>query len=96
MLDKALEMLGGDMDDMEGKSAMSHTLDECPDPFGCTQHDSELGQHLTQEPAAVKIEVHKLGGLGGLEDKPSLEDKGEEGEGLDDEDAEILKKLLSK
>ena len=96
MLDKALELVMGDLDDMEGSSAMSHSMDECPDPLTCGQHDSDLGDGLSKEPAAVSIEVHKgLPSLDG-EKAPSLDDKGEDGEDMSPEDAEILRKLLSK
>lgn len=104
MLDKALELIMSDLDDMEGKSAMSHSMDECPDPLTCGEHDSELGSSLSSEvkpgeedPAAVKIEISKMG-LPSMDGgkAPSLDDKGEDGEGLSPEDAEILKKLLSK
>lgn len=99
MLDMALEKLMGDMDDLEGSSAMSHSQEECPDPLTCSAHDSELGDSLApgdKEPA-VSIEVHKLGipTLDGAKaEEPSLDDKGEHGEELSAEDAEILKKLL--
>jgi hypothetical protein len=100
LFDAALEKLVGDMDDLEGRGAMSHSMDECPDPLGCTMHDDELGDGLTKElnpgghgdePAAVKIEVKKLGMPtmeGAKEDDGPAEDK------LDPEDIEALKKLL--
>lgn len=96
LFDMALEKLMGDMDDMEGKGAMSHSAEECPDPLTCDQHDSELGEHLTpgeHEPAAVKIEVHKLGmpSLDGVKDE---EEGSKADEGLSPEEAEALKKLL--
>lgn len=97
MFDKALEMLMGDMDDMEGSSAMSHSAEECPDPLGCTDHDMEHGKDLTPDGGgpSVKIEVSKMG-IPSMDGKkePSLDDKGENGEELSPEDAEILKKLL--
>ena len=100
MMDKALAMLADDMDSMEGDSAMSHSMDDCPDPLGCTMHDSETGANLTPDGGApaVTIAIHKPGmpSLDGMKegDGPSLDDKGEEGESLSPEDAEILKKLL--
>ncbi len=99
LLDKALEMIMGDLDDIEGSGAMSHSADECPDPLTCSAHDSELGSALApgdKEPA-VKIEVSKMGlpSMDGEKDaEPSIEDKGEHGEELDAEDVEALKKLL--
>ena len=101
LMDIALEKLGGDMDDLEGHSAMSHSAEDCPDPLGCKMHDGELGDNLS--PAAVEgkpiLEIEVKGeGLpsmnGAKAEEPSLDDKGENGEGLSEEDAEILKKLL--
>lgn len=96
MFDKALELLMGDMDQMEGKSAMAHDADDCPDPLGCDMHEDEHGDNLStlgkDEPATIKIEV----GKGGM---PSLDGAKEEGpaeEGLSDDDREELKRLLSK
>ncbi len=100
MLDKALEMIMGDLDDIEGSSAMSHSADECSDPLTCSAHDSELGAPWAsgdKEPAAVKIEVSKLGMPsmdGKTADEPSIDDKGQHGEELDAEDVEALKMLL--
>ena len=99
LLDKALEMIMGDLDDVEGSGAMSHSAEECPDPLTCSAHDSELGSSLEPDDKgpAVKIEVSKLGIPsmdGAKEEEPDLNDKGEKGESLSPEDAEILKKLL--
>jgi hypothetical protein len=97
MFDKALARMADDLDDVEGSSAMSHSMDECPDPLTCTQHDSEAGDALSGDKPAVSIEIHKLGMPtldGAKEDKPSLDDKGEEGQELSSEDADILRKLL--
>lgn len=100
LLDKALEMIMGDLDDIEGSGAMSHSAEECPDPLTCSDHDSELGSALApgeKEPAALKIEVSKMG-MPSMEgpsaEEPSIDDKGEHGEELDAEDVEALKKLL--
>ena len=102
MFDAALERMLGELDDVEGSSAMSHSADECPDPLGCTAHDDEHGDNLSplgDKPAGdgVTIEVKKMGlpSLDGAKE-PSLDDKGQDGEGLSDEDADILKKLLGK
>ena len=96
LMDLALEKIMGDMDDMEGHSAMSHSLEECPDPLTCAQHSGELGHHLTPdggEPAAVKIEIHKMG-LPSL-DGAKLDEEGKKAEGgLSPEESEALKKLL--
>jgi hypothetical protein len=100
LLDKALEMIMGDLDDVEGSSVMSHSADECPDPLTCSAHDSELGSALApgdKEPEGVKIEVKKIGMPsmeGDKAEEPSIDDKGEHGEELDAEDVEALKKLL--
>ena len=92
LLDKALELIMGDLDDMEGKGAMSHSADECPDPLTCGAHDSELGGSLTDEKPAVKMGLPSLDGE--KSDEPSIDDKGEHGESLDQEDIDALKKLL--
>ena len=97
MMDQVLAMISEDMDGTEGKSAMSHSAEECTDPMTCTDHDDELGKAMTPDGVpAVKIEVSKLGipSMDGAKDEPSLDDKGEAGEGLSEEDANILKKLL--
>jgi hypothetical protein len=94
MMDKVLEQILGELDDIEGDGAMKHSAEECPDPLGCTMHDGESSEALAkpgeESPAAVKIEVHKLG-------MPTLDggdesDKAEEG--LSPEEAEELRKLL--
>lgn len=91
MLDKALDMLLGDMDDMEGKGAMAHSADDCEDPLGCSQHDDANSSNLTPDGGSpsVKIEVSK-GGLPSLDGK--TEAKAEEG--LSAEEADALRKLL--
>ena len=96
MIDMALEKIMEDMDGIEGHSAMEHSLEECKDPLTCEQHSGELGHHLTPdggEPAAVKIEVHKLGIP--TMDGDKLPEEGEHAEeGLSPAEAEALKKLL--
>ena len=95
LLDMALEKLMGDMDELEGKGAMAHSLEECPDPLNCTMHDMEESHKLMPEDGkpAVSIEVHKMG-------MPTLDGEKAEGdgekaeEGLSPEEAEELKKLL--
>ena len=93
LLDRALEKIFDELDEIEGKVATSHSAEDCPDPLNCPEHESELGEHLSpeklpgeSEPAAVKIEVHKMG-------MPTLDGKKAE-EGLSPEEAEELKKLL--
>ena len=75
---------------------MEHSLEDCPDPFTCEQHSGELGKNLApEEPAAVKIEIHKPG-MPSL-DGEKLPEEGAEGkaeEGLSPEEAEQLKKLV--
>ena len=93
LIDAALAKLGDDMDDMEGSSAMSHGLDECPDPANCKMHDDELGESLGK-PDVLSIEIHGKPAELAPGDMPSLDDKGEKGEGLSPEDAEVLRKLL--
>ena len=100
LMDMALEKIIGELDDVEGRGAMAHSLEECPDPLNCNMHDGELGDSLTPdggvqkgEPAAVKIEVSKLGlpTMDG-EKNPGDEEKAEDG--LSPEEAEQLRKLL--
>ena len=93
LFEAALDRLLGDMDDTEGKSATAHSVEECPDPLNCTAHDSESMGDLAQSgKPSLEIEVHKAMAPGDVE--PSLGDKGEEGEGLSEEDKNILKKIL--
>lgn len=98
LMDKALEMILNDMDDMEGNRATSHSLEECPDPLSCSQHDSELGDMAPEKdenepgsPAAVEITVHKMG-IPSMEGEKLKEE--DEGDHLTSEEAEDLKKLL--
>jgi hypothetical protein len=97
MLDKVLAMLSGDMDDIEGRGAMEHSMDECPDPLGCTMHDGEHGDSLSglaagdKSPAAVTLEVKK-GGLPSMEGELGDGEKAEDG--LDPDTLDALKKLL--
>lgn len=89
IIDRALAMLGDDMDGLEGKAAMAHGLDECPDPLNCDQHDDEMGDALSDDKGegmkpALTIEVHGEGM------SPA------DGDGLKDDEAEELKKLLGK
>jgi len=96
LFDAALDKLMGDMDDMEGTSAMAHSQEECPDPLGCKMHDGELGKELAPEggePAAVKIEIKKLG-MPSLDGAKEGDGEGKAEEGLSPEDEEALKKLL--
>ena len=92
MIDKALEMLSGDIDEIEGSGAMAHSLENCPDPATCPMHDGELGENLAEHekqedgsPAAV--EIHIKPGL------PTLEQEKAE-DGLSPEEKEALAKLL--
>lgn len=95
LIDKALDMISSDMDGMEGHSAMSHSIEDCPDPMNCSMHDSELGDNVAPEqepgsPGAVEVTVHKMG-------MPSMEGKSasdEEDDHLTPEDVEVLKKIL--
>lgn len=90
----ALDKIMHELDEIEGEGAMSHDLDDCPNPLVCDMHNSDLSDSMSQEkPAAIKIEVKKMG-------MPSLdgEEEGDKeeslGEGLSLEEAEELKKLL--
>ena len=88
LFDAALEKMMNELDEVEGKSATAHSLEDCPDPLMHDQHDGESSENLTpsaKEPA-VSIEVHKMG-------IPSME--GEKAEdGLSPEDVDELRKLL--
>jgi hypothetical protein len=106
LLDIALEKLAGDMDDLEGSSAMSHSAEECPDPLGCKMHDGEMGDNLTPAAAEkadgkpiLEIEV-KSGGLPSMEGAKDGESKAEEAvenaDGLSADEAEELFELLKK
>ena len=99
MFDKALELLAGDMDDMEGSAATAHSMDECPDPLGCTQHEGEQAKNLTPDGGApsVKIEISKAGpGLPSTQGLSAVDGEAHEGssEELSPEESEMLKKLL--
>lgn len=89
IIDKALAMLGDDMDGLEGKAAMAHGLDECPDPLNCDMHDDESADALSDDKGEMKpaltIEVHGAG-----------VSPADEGDGLKEDEAEELKKLLGK
>lgn len=97
LLDIALEKLMGDMDDLEGSGAMSHSAEDCPDPLGCDQHEAEHSANMTHDDGNPSLTIKVGHGL-----PPSLEDS-KEGEirpgaeeGLSEEEAAELKKLLSK
>ena len=96
-MDAALAKILDDMDDMEGKSAMSHSLEDCPDPMSCTQHDDEVKGNLTPEDGKSAPGLTIVVGDGMM---PKLGEKGsEEGkadEGLSPEEAAELRKILSK
>lgn len=105
LMDVALEKLMGDMDDLEGSSAMSHSAEECPDPLGCKMHDSEMGDNLSGDgkpkdgAALLSIEVKKPGdGLPSMEGaKQDAAEKEVEGaDGLSAEEAAELFELLKK
>jgi hypothetical protein len=91
MFDAALEKMMGELDDVEGSSAMSHSQDECPDPLTCGQHDAEQAHSLSPGGDGVTIEVKKMG-LPSLDG--SKEEEGEGSEGLSPEEADQLRKLL--
>lgn len=98
LMEMALEKLVGDMDDLEGSSAMEHSPEECPDPLGCKMHDAESGDSLS-----IEANPGDKPGLPSMKGTPSKGD-GEEGAdlggepaaegGLSEEEAELLKKLL--
>ena len=94
MIEAALDRITSELDDVEGHSAMEHSLEECPDPLNCDQHGLEAGKNLTPDGGgpSVKIEVHKLGmpSLDGAKEK----EEGKSEEGLSEDEAEQLRKLL--
>lgn len=106
LMDIALEKLAGDMDDLEGSAAMSHSAEDCPDPLGCKMHDSELGENLSPAAAEkmdgkpmVEIEIKKMGeGLPSMEGEKedAAEEAVEHADGLSADEAEELFELLKK
>lgn len=89
MLEKVLSLLADDMDDMEGKSAMVHSSEECPDPLTCGQHDDEMSKSLTPDGGEpVKMGMPSLDGVKEGDDDSKAE------EGLSPEEADELRKLL--
>lgn len=100
-MDAALERIINDMDDMEGKAAMSHTLEECPDPMNCTMHDDDVKGNLTPEDGKSKTGLTIIVGDGMMpklgdkvSDGPGSEEKSDEG--LSPEEAAELRKILTK
>jgi hypothetical protein len=98
LLDMALDMLGNDMDGMEGRAAREHSIDQCDDPLMCDMHADENGEALSGlgpdkveagDGGGVSIEVKKLG-------MPSMEAGGKAEESLDPEEQDALRKLLGK
>ena len=94
LMEMALERLIGDMDDLEGADAMAHGVDECPDPLGCTMHESESGDSLSSD-----AKPGDKPGLPSMKGTPSKGDgeevaEGAAEDGLSAEDAEELRKLL--
>lgn len=90
LMDMVLDKIMGELDDVEGSSAMAHSAEECPDPLTCSQHDGELGEHLT--PAEGPDGEIEKGGLPSM-DGAKAEDADPAGE-LSPEEAEELRKLL--
>ena len=98
MMEAALMRIMDDLDGIEGKSANSHSLEECPDPMNCTQHDSEVSDNLTPEGGKPAADLTIVVGKGMMPKLGSME-KGEEGkaeEGLSAEESAELEKLLHK
>ena len=90
MIDKALDMLMGDMDELEGKGALSHTQEECTDPLTCTQHDGEASKSLAEDgKPALEISIKGMPTLDGAK----AEDAKAE-DGLSTEEQDELRKLL--
>lgn len=92
MLEAALDKMMGDLDDIEGKGAVKHSLSECPNPEECDQHSDEMpkmddgGEEMPDKKDGhsalpiMSVSVEKM--------KPKSE--------LGPEDIEMLKKLLAK
>ena len=98
LTDEALARILDDMDGMEGKAAMSHTLEECPDPLTCTQHDEEAKGNLVPDNGKPAADLTIVVG-DGMMPKLGSREAGEEGkaeDGLSAEDAAELRKILSK
>lgn len=103
LMEMALEKLVGDMDELEGKSSMEHSVEDCPDPLGCTMHEGESGDALSGDGnGGVEIEIKKIGsGLPSMKGTPGesaaeemAEHEGAAEDGLSPEEAEALRKLL--
>lgn len=76
MIDMALSKLGGEMEDMEGKSAMTHEEEHCLDPMACDEHSpfssmdhvdtaGHEGNQDGPDANGVEIEVSKIEPAGG-------------------------------
>lgn len=90
MLEMALDKIMGDLDDVEGKGAMAHGMDECPDPLNCKMHEGNSSDNLTPDGGmpSIKIELSKM-------HMPTMDGKSaEDADGLSDAESEELKKLL--
>lgn len=94
MFDAALDRIMSELDDVEGGSAMSHSVEDCPDPLGCTMHEAENAEPLAGDDKGKSIVEIKLGAPSMDGDKAEGDSAAEEG--LSDEEAEELRKLLGK
>lgn len=94
MFDAALDRIMSELDDVEGGSAMAHSAEDCPDPLGCTMHESENAEPLAGDKGASVVEI-KLGGAPSMEGD-SADDDSKAEDGLSPEEAEELRKLLGK
>ena len=94
MIEKALDRIMNELDEIEGGSAMAHEMDECPDPLSCKMHESDESKPLVEEEhPSVKVEIHKHG-LPSLDGVSEEAEEGKAEDGLSAEEAEQLKKLL--
>ena len=67
-MDKALEMMMSDMDDMEGKESMAHSMEECHDPMNHSEHNDRGSGPSAKSDTALSDDVK------GAHDGPDMRD----------------------
>ena len=93
LIDVALSKILDDMDDMEGKGAMEHSLEECENPMECNQHGTDAEDGLnpgdSEHKPVLEVTIEKHG-------SPTMTGSGESGaeESLSPDEKEMLKKML--
>jgi hypothetical protein len=93
MMDMALEKILNEIEDVEGKDAITHAPEHCLDPMSCAEHsdmgvkdmddmDNNMDESVMGKPAAIEISVEKQ--------SPMMMKESE----LSDEEKDALAKLL--